>query len=223
MEVNLFKISEEIAHDLGAPLDHALKIKIRSVIKEQRVFHIRRSFANNRSLSPEFMQTFFTPITTRNIGVPYKSSSYECTARTLEVIPSPIRIDIDSPFQDITGQDGSVSFAYTKLSSLKFNGITMCTRNVPRYIYINGHIYTYFNKEAIVPIQGLLITGLFEDPTQIRDYNNDANYYEMNYPMPYDLVNDIKQYIRQSMIATRHSLTNVQPDNKDITLNGFEQ
>jgi len=213
MEVNLIKLSEEIAHDLDRPLDHALKIKIQSIIKEQRVFHIRRTFTNNRTLSPEFMQTFYTPITSRSVDAPYSSSSYECFAKTLEDIPSPIRIDIDSPFQDVTSDDGSIAFAHTKLSSLKFNSITTCTKNVPRYIYLNGKIYLYFNRGTIIPVQGLLITGLFEDPMQIRDYNNDANYYEMNYPIPYDLVSDIKQYIRQSMV-------NARSDNKDIKIAG---
>lgn len=215
MNVDLFQISDEIAHDLRRPLDHALKVKVRSMFQEQRAFHMRRSIERTRSLSDEYFQTFFTPCTKR-LEPPYKSSSYECTSRTLEVIPAPLRIDYDSPFQNITSQDGSITFAHTKLSSLKFNGITTCTVNVPRYVYINGHIYTYFNREAIIPVQGLLIGGIFENPLAIRDYNNDVDFYEVNYPIPFDLVSTIKQFIVQSM----------QPglsDDKDITLDGVEQ
>jgi len=215
MNVDLYQIADEIAHDLHRPLDHALTVKIRSMLKEQRVFHMRRSIERARSIPDSYYQTFFTP-TSKRVEAPYKSSTYACTTKTLEVIPTPMRIDFDSPFQDITSQDGGITFAHTKLTALKFNGITACTKNVPRYVYINGHIYTYFNRDAVVPIQGLLVTSVFDDPTLIRDYNNDANYYELNFPMPYELLSTIKQFIVQSM----QQGTN---DDKDITVDGTEQ
>ncbi len=216
MNVDLLQISEEIAHDLGRPLDHALKMKIKSMIKEQRSFHLRRSYERTRSIHESYLQTFFTPITKQNLNAPYNSSAYDCSSKTLESIPNPLRLDMGSPFHDVYSHDGTILFSYTKLSSLKFNNITTCTKHLPRYVYINGKIYTYFNRNAIIPIQGLLITGVFEDPLSIRDYNNDADYYELNYPMPYDLVSVVKQYIIQSMV-------NIGNDDKDVTIHGVEQ
>lgn len=214
MNVDLYQIADEIAHDLRRPLDHALTVKIRSMLKEQRVFHMRRSIERTRTIPEQYFQTFFTP-TSKRLEAPYKSSAYDCTSKTLEVIPTPIRIDWDSPFQNITSQDGGITFAYTKLASLKFNGITTCTRSVPRYVYINGHIYTYFNRDAVIPIQGLLISSVFDDPLQIRDYNNDADFYEINYPIPFELLSTMKQFIIQSM-------TPGASDDKDTTLDGTE-
>ncbi len=216
----LNQIVTEIADALDRPFDTLFKERVKVVIKHERSTLIRQAL-NKYSDATLFKQRYTVAVQTRT-----KSDSSTATGgdtkRTYNKIYTPIRYNTDIPFNFVGNDIGTISFIYTELSELPYVGELPYNADMIRYTYRNGYIYLYASSAVLNTIDYISIEAPLEDPTSMisiesqDNINAEISYHDdMEFPMPDDLVQDIKARILSGELRITDSDDKVRPTHVD--------
>jgi len=122
--------------------------------------------------------------------------------RTTNKILKPIRYNTDVPFNFVGNSTGTKSYIYSNIEELAYTSTLTLNASVPRYTYRNGYIYVYATDSVLSTISTISIDAPFEVPEGVIPSETNDDYIagviyndDMEFPMPDDLVQDIKARI----------------------------
>ena len=200
--INLDNEASIIAHDIDKPFDFALKRRIIATLITGRSYLLRQSIVRNKRIPVECIQVFAIPVEKAESFSLYYIDNYKVSVRTREVVPIPIRTDMDSPFISVTSLDGSINFSYGDIATIRFNSHAgKFVSGTGRYIYHGEHVAAYTNEGSLLTSPMLLFRGVMENPLLVKDYANHYRYSEDNFPMPGDMAMTLRQMILKGELA----------------------
>lgn len=206
---SLEQIASEIADSIGKPFDRITIERLKSIILEERATRIRQSTEKYR-LDEEFIQRYTIPLTVVDIGDTGLVTVGVNVLRTTNKIAKPIRTKSEVPFVFVGSPDGEVTFTYTTLSELKHTKNLKYSGTSIRYNYRNGYVYVYSNTL----LQWVTIEAPYTNPELIIPTETAQNYtagivYDdtMEFPISFDMLNSIKEYIIKTQIGLNPIIT----------------
>lgn len=209
--INLDTLATEIIHAIDKPFNIPLKYRVIDAIEHGRTVLIRRSIKSNKVIDAALIQSFGSNLEKVEIFSNFYVNDYKVNRRTINYIPSPIRLDSDSPFISVSSMDGSINFAFAEFTNLRFNNGSQFARGTGRYMYMNN-VYLYHNEAHFASANQVLIRGVFERPLEVRDYSNHFRYSVYSYPMPDDMATEIKNLIITGELQ-------IPPKSQEVTIN----
>ena len=195
-----------IADVLGKSHEQIDIERIKLLILEERANRIRQSVEKYR-LDSIYNQRYVLALEeTDTADSSLATSGIKCLRTSLKVA-RPIRIKSEVPFPFVGSIDGKVSFGYTEFGNYSFLNLEF-SKSQPRYSYINDYIYVYNNNmidyiSAIAPYENPELIIPNATSTTGINYTDD-----MALPIPYDMMNSIKEYIIKA-------LSGINPPNTD--------
>lgn len=200
--VNLEEQAAIIAHGIDKPFDFALKRRIIATLIGGRATLLRHSITSNRNIPSECIQSFAVPVEKAESFSLYYIDNYKVSIRTTVTIPTPIRLNLPEPFISVSTLDGSINFSYSDITTVRAhsNGGKFVS-GTARYIYHSNKIGAYCNEGFLLTSPFIMIRGIMENPLDVKDYSNHYVYNEKNFPMPLDMVMDLRHMILKGDLA----------------------
>lgn len=211
--VNLEIEAAKLAHSIDKPFDFALKRRLIRTLMDGRALLLRQSIMRNKKVSNECIQSFGIPIDKVKAFTNYYVDNYKISVISRYDIPDPLRYDFDTPFVSVTSLDGSIGFTHSDLGSLRFNSHAgEFVSGTGRYIYHGHKIAAYHNEASLLTADMLLVRGVFEYPLDVKDYSGLYTYNEEHFPMPLDMVMQIRDLINKGDLR-------IAPETQEVTIN----
>ena len=211
--INLKTEAAILAHDIDKPFDFALERRIIAIYITGRAMLLRRSITSNKQIDASLIQSFAIPIVKTKAFELHNIDNYKLSVVTREKVATPIRLNLDTPFISVSSLEGSINFAFSDITSVRFNSHAgQFVSGTGRYIYHNNYVAAYHNEPALLSMTMLLFRGVFENPLEIKDYSGRFVYNETNFPMPMDMAMEIRSMILRGDLQ-------IPPETQEITIN----
>uniref|UniRef100_A0AAU8MHM5 Structural protein n=1 Tax=Geladintestivirus 4 TaxID=3233136 RepID=A0AAU8MHM5_9CAUD len=215
----------EIAHSIGQPNNHSLRLRIRNLIIHTRNEIIRRSYENHDYVDKILTQRFRVSLTTVNDGnieLPeeYQDVQVDKIKRTLQKVPRPVRLTNNLPFDRVSsvGYKTNREFPYIKETTARFKDSVPGLCGAISYDYINEYLYLFPSaNNKVVPVDTIVIESAFEHPNQIAEINgeltNEDKLYDSNeWLLSEDMIGQIKEIITKRELINQHHETDEVPN-----------
>lgn len=168
-----------------------------NLVRSYRNLFLKRKYESKKNMSPIVWQTVCLPLT--------RTKYHDCSCisvgcdilKSIKVIPSVV-VGRNKPFIKVQTFDG-VSIPYITPDRVKTNRYSNILSDVPGY-YVQNKKVIIWNTTAL---KAVMITGVFEDPAILSEYNicdeNGVEYSSCSYdplneefPVDEDLIPDIR-------------------------------
>lgn len=215
----------EIAHSIGQPNNHSLRLRIRNLIIHTRNEIIRRSYENHAYVDKILTQRFRVSLTTVNDGdieLPeeYQDVQVDKIKRTLQKVPRPVRLTNNLPFDRVSsvGYKTNREFPYIKETTARFKDSVPGLCGAISYDYINEYLYLFPSaNNKVVPVDAIVIESAFEHPNQIAEINGeltdeDKLYDSNEWLLSEDMIGQIKEIITKRELINQHHETDEVPN-----------
>jgi hypothetical protein len=208
----LKQIADDIAASIGKAGDREVIDRLKSHIIQERSFYYRRSIDKN-GVDAVFKHKYIIDlITVSSLYTNIEFSGFEGSIlRSKYKIPTPLRYKAPNPFIFVGGINLKNPFVYSEGWELNFASHLPLIDNskVVRYCYVNGYIY--LDKSDLSDFiddtteNNLAVIAVYENPflSYNREDNESGIHYDddMEFPIPYDLLNALKESIVSSNFA----------------------
>lgn len=225
---SLSMLVSEMAHAVGHPNNKPLRENIRLLIIQTRNEVIRRSYENHGYVDKILTQRFVVNLTTVNDGditIPRDMSNIDIAKikRTLQVVPRPIRLTNNLPFDRVStiGFKHSREIPFIKETSARFASSVPGLCGMLSYDYINGYIYVFPSNGKDIVFDKIVVESAFEKPNIIDVENGiitgwDAEMDNNEYLLSEDMIGQIKEIIYKRDLLHNVRETNEHSINNDI-------
>lgn len=199
---------KELVYELmgarGETDNHILYNRIKRLLIENRATAIRRDIARN-GVSDEYVQ--YCPIELIKVNaadIPNGNDTAK-VLRSKNRIPSPVRIQNNTPFLYVGTKDLSIPFVYVSsyATAIRMRN-TDYFKHITLYAYTNKYIYVYSNDNNIKEISvgsPFINPHLIDDSnsTYTKEYVDD----EDEFLLPEDMLLEIKSIILKTDLAIK--------------------
>lgn len=222
------QLVSEMAHSVGRPNNHALRENIKLLILQTRNEVIRRSYENHNYVDRGLTQRFRVDLVTVNDGdieLPPDVDSSDITKikRTLHVVPRPVRLVNNLPFDRVS----TVGFAtnreipFIKETTARFASQVPGLCGMVSYDYINGYLYLFPSAGRGISFNKIVIESAFENPNEIDIANGitdelSVELDENEYLLSEDMIGQIKEIIYKRDLLDNLRETNEHSINTDV-------
>jgi hypothetical protein len=181
-----------IASRLGRQNDLELIERLEKQVDYFRALIFRRSYENQRYISPQFIQSLKC-LPTEEVKEQCGDLSVNCVVyRTEQQIPSFVRLRSRSAVNFVGTIDKSVVYPEIDPNSVKYNKFSKYIKKTPGFYIENGYIYIV-NAAPVF----LRVEGVFEHPSRVSevlDCKGSPYSYE-DYPASLDVIQQITQSV----------------------------
>lgn len=212
----LKQIADEIAGALDRPFDDMFKERLKAIIKNERAYLIREQ-AEKYGLDDAFRQRYTVAL--ERVDKADGLVDVNCDVlRTSNKIAKPIRLKRDAIFSYVGNAEGTNAYRFTELSELKFRHFLFLLADHISYNYMNGYVYIYGN----IKLKTVTLDAAFESPELVlpnetaEDISNGIEYTEdMEFPLPIDMIQNIKARLLSGELSITDSKDKVPPSHID--------
>jgi hypothetical protein len=214
--MTLNEIIYNIAGVVNRENDLSFLEQLKFKVKYYRALLVRRDQQRNRFLAPQLIQTLPAVALVKVDSAEHSAVNVECSIlRSIHPIPKPIRLKGSNAFTYVGTVDKLREYGEILASQVAYVSQSKFTKDVPRYYYINDHVYILNANPTHISIQ-----GVFEDPeaaSMFGDTETEFLYHDdMEFPVPADMV----QQITQAILSTELGVQTPQDDNNEVKIDG---
>lgn len=215
--------SEEIAYDILFNLEGTSRSSDDSEIELEQIYFkmdttramlIRQDQAKGRSLSDNIVQTISCLEVEQVSASECCGITSECTIlRTKLRIPRPIELYQKDLITRVSGVN-IVSPSWTNIpySKLEYSGVSKWTKNSTKWFLKDGYIYIINPPQ----VQKISVTGVFENPSDLANYQNCASQAcwdtSSQYPISGHMLPTLKQLILEDLMRLKQAPSDEQGD-----------
>ncbi len=196
----LINLAESIAMILNKENDVVFKEKLKFDIKTLRSLFVSQDTVKN-IVDSRLIQSIVLDLEEVDMSLTCDINVNCKVLRTVNKIPTPIRLKATSPFTYVGDLDGN-GMSMTKVEDWDLTDFSKYRSTVPIYDYFNDYIYIKKGKIR----EFLLIKGIFENPEDLKKCcstsENVANFESDTYPLPLDLAARIKDTILRTELRS---------------------
>ena len=224
----LNQLAARIANMINQPDNQELKERAKDMIKTMFANRIRQS-VDKHGIDDILKLTFIAPVEDLDykdvLPTEYRIATKHSFRATKYKVPTPIRIQNDSPFTFVGTVTGEPFMyvngigAYNILRSVRATHSPTGSERV--YFILNGHICIADNPKSNkvddrnIPNE-VMITAIFENPEEVLTYFKDIDGQDVELPLPNDMLEDIIYTILKTEF-------NIYPQDIDIKVNNNNQ
>lgn len=208
----LTQYATQICDSLDRPFDEMLLSRVKDLIISERSVMIRQEF--NKGDAYHYY-TFPYKVDLEEIDGQDDNIIYGTQIlRSVNKIPTPIRLSSPEPFIQVKSTCGTLTFV-TSATEYKFRTYLGNIKDSVVYIWKNNRIYVLNNLE----LADLIAEAPYENPYIYMDNYNEGSieyYADMEFPIPLDLIQNIKNRLLSgelSIIDNRDKVTPTHVDN----------
>jgi len=187
----LKQIVYNIADALYKEKDPQFVARVQFNVLHYRSMFIRRDLQKNGFFAPHFIQRI-GGLATKSIDQSevYQLDIGKNVTRSIEPIPSVVRLNNRSAFFYVGSVDKMVSYSYIAPREIPYMKYNQYSKRMPRYTYLNGYLYFInVNPEKVT------VEAAFQDPTQLASYLDDSGQLaytdDSEFPLPDDMIEGI--------------------------------
>ena len=224
----LNQLAARIANMVNQPDNHELKERAKDMIKTMFANRIRQS-VEKHGIDDILKLTFIAPVEDLNytdvLPTEYRIASKHAFRATKYKVPTPIRIQSDSPFTFVGTVMGEPFMYMNSISTYNILRSVRATHSPTGservYFILNGRIVIANNPKSNkvddrnIPNE-VMITAIFENPEEVLTYFKDNDGQDIELPLPNDMLEDI-------IYAILKTEFNVYPQDTDIKVNNNNQ
>jgi hypothetical protein len=197
------EITTLIATNLKKELDIRFRKQLYERVKYWRSTLIKQSLDKVQQDAKFFVQTIF--MTMEKVNIHECSEDLRCfNARTVDEIPTPLRITDGGIFHYFGSIDGQSPFGYAQAGTLRYLTAGKYSKLRPHYEYTNRRGYV----AALPDLPKIRISAIFNNPEEAMPYlscDGEADYtcdwWNIDIPMS----NDITQRVVQSILVVDYN------------------
>jgi len=207
----LDKIRPNISDDEDISLD-----EIKYEIHNQRALFIRNELNKFRTIDPEIEQTLITGLEIADRSV-CPNVQLKCTIiRSIKDIPNTIELHYNTGLIDVSPLDIiSYPFSFVSYNHARYAGNGKYSKNdIFAFLYRN-RIYLISKSNNHKTLQSIKVRGIFENPSDLKDFCTPENVSCWNDDMEYPLKRWMANYIQGEVIKKFINLIKFPVDNSN--------
>lgn len=208
----LNEISYLIAGRLNKTTDYVIINEIAQLVIGWRATLIRQDVQKNM-INAQYAQSIVLPLVNVDSIDNSLISSYVAIKKTVNKIPTSIRLDIDSPYLFVGEPTFNKGFGFIQQMQVGFIKNRKFSRNNVYYTIRNQYLYLYYSCELNLEYVG--IQSIFENPRELAELDVNAcciDYMEQAFYLPLDMQNTIVTEIVKILDNTINSKNEVKID-----------
>lgn len=196
--MTLRKLVNEIENSLPDDYKHIDKRLIIRVLNEQRAIWLKNQFNQNRSIDNIVKQSIYVDVKLVNRVETVEALSKDNILKSTVEIPETLNRHHKDTIMSVSNYDIlSEKYNYITKEQAIYSGNGFTNRNKIFCFLYKDHLFIKTTKSnpKINLIKKVVIEGVFEDPVEAFELNNNTDSFYMEYPIPITSFTYIKQNI----------------------------
>ncbi|KAF5080362.1 hypothetical protein DSECCO2_120040 [anaerobic digester metagenome] len=186
--MTLNQIAASFANHLNQSSNHELLERIKDMVKEELAMWIRRS-VKEHGIDDMLILSYYAEVGMFDAyGNPVEEIYKDYVIRTKYRVPTPVRINNDSPFIYVGSINGQVSYPKRSAYEATLNHLFLPTGGLYSYSISNNYITINDVPHRRFKADTIRIDAIFESPEQVLSMYEDVDGQDLELPIPLDII-----------------------------------